>query len=63
MVENDLTDTHPPSATTPLSRSAMVNYSNMDSATSPSASRRMTKVVFFDDSEDYKKWLSKVMYI
>ena len=31
------------SATPPLSRSARVNYSNMDSATSPSAPRRMTR--------------------
>ena len=28
-----------------------------------SASRRMTRVVFSDDSDDYKKGLSKMMYI
>ena len=43
-MENDLPVPHPPSAKTPLSRSAKVNYSNMDSATSPSAPRRITGV-------------------
>jgi hypothetical protein len=34
---------HPPSATAHLSRMARVNCSIMDSATSPSAPRRMTR--------------------
>jgi len=38
-----LSDPHSPSATVPLSRRARVIYWMMDSATSPSASRRMTE--------------------